>query len=57
MTTQKMEKAYMAFKVARDARDAAQREYDEAWAVYSELANTNEADDDDAENRRIGGTR
>ena len=57
MTTQKMEKAYMAFKVARDARDAAQREYDEAWAVYSELANTNAPDDYDAEDRHIGGTR
>ena len=44
---------------ARDARDAAQREYDKAWAVCSELDDANEADeaDDDAEDRHIGGTR
>ena len=59
MTTQKMDKAWLAFKVARAACDAAQREYDKAWTVYSELDDANEADeaDDDAEDRHIGGTR
>ena len=58
MITQKMDKAWMAFKVARDARDAAQREYDKAWALCSALDDANEAEaDDDAEDRRIGGTR
>ena len=62
MITQKMDRAWMAFKVARAARDAAQQEYDKAWALYSALEDANEADeadeaDDDAEDRRIGGAR
>ena len=44
MTTQKMNRAWLAFKVARDARDAAQREYDKTWAVYSELDDANESE-------------
>jgi hypothetical protein len=42
-----MEKAWEAFKVARDARNAAQREYDKAWALCVDLDDANEADDDD----------
>ena len=39
----RLDKAWEAFKVARDARDAAQREYEKAWALYSALDDANEA--------------
>ena len=43
----RLERAWEAFKAARDARDAAQREYDKAWAVFSELDDAKEAYEND----------
>ena len=47
MIQQRMEKAWDAFKVARDIRDAAQQASDKAFEVWSAMNDELENDDDD----------
>ena len=51
IAAKRLDRAWEDFKSARDARDAAQRAYDKAWAVYSELDDANEANEIAARNR------